>query len=219
MHLVWTLFFLLFAFNVQAFERDIIPHAPLESYNITASDTHQFVWFRVAKVGTRSILKILLDHQVPLSINDYRVPFDPRKYKEYFKFAFVRNPWERVVSCYLNKVAARAHPRFKECYGKSFDYFVEFIQKQDLETADVHIRLQSRLIPLEHIDFVGRMESFLDDLGYILNLIGLPHVEIPHQNATPHEHYSRYYTEKTKKTIGRLYKEDIKNFGYEFEAQ
>lgn len=185
-------------------------------YNITASDTHKFVWFRVAKAGTRSILRILQEN-TKLSVDAYGIPFRPSRYADYFKFAFVRNPWDRVVSTYCNKVLTRKHLPFQACYGKSFDYFVDFIDKQDLVNTDVHIMLQTKLIPLNFVDFIGRFEQFTDDLQVVLQVIGLEGIDIPHINASTHSHYSHYYSERTKKIIGKKYKADIDAFDYAFE--
>lgn len=185
-------------------------------YNITASDSHNFVWFRVAKVGTRSILEILQE-RTQLSINNYGVPFNPARFKDHFKFAFVRNPWDRVVSTYCNMILTRKHKFYQQCFGKDFSYFVDFINKRDLTDIDVHIMLQSKLIPLESVDFIGRFERFDEDLRLVLQVLGLDDVAIPHKNASAHPHYSRYYSEKTKKIIAKKYKADIEAFGYVFE--
>lgn len=191
---------------------------PMRNYNITASDTHQFVWFRTAKVGTRTILEIL-EKNVPLSTNNFKVIYNPNDYKGYFKFAFVRNPWDRVVSCYCNKVLSKCHHAFRECFDKDFDYFVDFIDKQDLSVADAHIRLQTTLMPLHDLDFIGRLETFSEDLSYVLSVIGLEHIKIGHKNSSQHQHYSHYYTPRTIKIIAKKYKSDIKAFGYQFESQ
>lgn len=187
-----------------------------QCYNITASDTHNFVWFRVAKVGTRTILKILQDN-TSLTLNGYGQVFDKVRYKDHFKFAFVRNPWDRVVSAYHNKILTKNYPPFKQCYDKDFAYFVEFIRKSNVESGDPHIQLQTRLIPVKQLDFLGRYETFEEDLTTVLYTIGLGHVRIPHVNSTSHRHYSEYYTEHTKQVIAKVYREDIEAFGYTFE--
>lgn len=185
-------------------------------YNITASESHKFVWFRVAKVATRTILSIF-ENQIPLSINGYSIPYNSKDYKDYFKFAFVRNPWSRVVSCYFNKVATKCHPAFSECFDKDFAYFVSFIDRTDLANCDAHIKLQTRLFPVNELDFIGRLETFDADIKYVLNMLNIENVPIAHKNASKHEHYSHYYTEATKNIIARKYKADIAAFGYKFE--
>lgn len=193
--------------------------AKLSSYNLTISDSHRFVWFRVAKVGTRSILYVLNEHHVPLDVNDYEILYNPKDYQGYFKFAFVRNPWDRVVSAYCNKVLTKGHPAFKECFDKGFEYFVDFIASKDLRHADAHIRLQTSLIPVDEMDFIGRLENFDEDLNHVMEKIGIEEVAIPRNNPSEHEHYSHYYTARTKRIIAEKYKRDIKVFGYKFDQQ
>src|SRR5262245_19376649 len=83
----------------------IIPSAG--PYNLTVSHERKFVWFRVAKVGTRTILNHFLDRGVRLDAEHASdVHYPPRAYADYFKFAFVRNPWDRLVSCWADKVVA-----------------------------------------------------------------------------------------------------------------
>lgn len=191
---------------------------PIPRYNITASQTHKFVWFRVAKVGTRTILSIL-QKNVPLTINDYSVPYNSKDYEDFFKFAFVRNPWSRVVSCYCNKVLTKCHPAFEECYDKDFAYFVDFINRIDVANCDPHIKLQTRLFPINELDFIGRLETFSEDLQHVLSMLNINDIPMEHKNSSKHEHYSHYYTERTKKIIAKKYKADIKAFNYQFEYE
>ena len=128
-------------------------------------------------------------------------------------------PGTGSCSCYLNKVVTEDHAPFSKCFQKSFDDFVDFIARQNLAWADVHIRLQVKLFPADQVDFIGRFEYFEDDLRTILKKIGIAPFEIPHRNATSHEHYSRYYTKRTPDIIARKYKADIETFGYQFESQ
>jgi len=185
-------------------------------YNITASDKHQFIWFRVAKVGTRSILEIL-HNRTELSISGYNIPFKAHESNDYFKFAFVRNPWDRVVSCYHKQVLPKFNPHYQKCFDKDFDFFVDFIDSQDLSACDIHIKLQTTLIPIQEVDFIGRFERFAEDLRYVLDRIGMTDAQIVHKNRSEHKHYSAYYTKRTKRIIAKKYKKDIQAFSYTFE--
>lgn len=190
----------------------------LPRYNITASSSNKFVWFRVAKVGTRSILQILRG-QGKISLDGYGIPFNPKRYQDYYKFAFVRNPWDRVVSTYCSKVITRKHQPFKTCFGKSFEYFVDFINSQNISSCDAHIMLQTKLLPLAYVNFIGKMENFDADLHAVLDRIGLEYPQIPHRNPSDHAHYSHFYTKRTKDIVAKKYKDDIVNFGYQFELE
>lgn len=216
-----TLFFLGIVFQTHANEIECplsLRRGTPEQYNITASHANKFVWFRVAKVGTRTILSIL-EKKFPLSINGYLVPYNSKEFEGFFKFAFVRNPWSRVVSCYCNKILTKCHPAFAECFDKDFDYFVDYIDRSDITVGDPHIKLQVKLFPIKELDFIGRLETFSEDLKYVLTMLNIGDVPEEHKNASQHEHYSRYYNEKTKNIIAKKYKADIKAFGYKFEYE
>lgn len=191
-------------------------HVEAKAYFLTYSDEKKFVWFRVAKTGTRTTYNLLLNHINDLTHLSHGTKFHPNKFRNYFKFSFVRNPWARIVSCYVNK--SQNHFRYKECWGKDFDFFVDFIERQDLRTADRHIRLQTELIPVNELDFIGRLENFAEDLKYVTSVIGIKDYVLEHRNKSSHKHYREYYTPRTRKIIARKYKKDIETFGYFFEV-
>ena len=75
------------------------------------SRKHRLIYIYIPKVACSSLKKSLLPlfdlednldpHQAPFpKIPDWRIISQ----KEYFTFAFVRNPWDRLVSCYRDKI-------------------------------------------------------------------------------------------------------------------
>ena len=148
--------------------------------------------------------------------------FDERmeeKFKEYFVFGFVRNPWDRVVSLYMRKEGIVLREKM------SFEEFVDWIQFSSATC----------IFPLPHkyqldwfrgnngeilADFIGRFENLEEDWKYVANKIGVCDT-LPQKNSNPHKpkkHYSTYYTPKTKQIIEEKFKEDIEYFGYSFEG-
>ena len=50
----------------------------------------RYIWFRVAKCGTRSTLALLREVSTKFEIEqDFGVSYDPSRYLDYYKFAFV----------------------------------------------------------------------------------------------------------------------------------
>jgi len=198
---------------------------PSESgYNVTASHDHKFIWFRVAKVGTRTILKHLRDNNVILDVEHASdVHYPMKSYQGYYKFAFVRNPWDRLVSCWHNKVLKENYFQFAErerAVVSEFGEFVRFAESLDLDNADRHLRCQVSLINLNDIDYLGRLETFESDLQNITDYLGLPSRVIEPKNVSlKKQAYQSYYTPDLVNRVSRLYRKDIQVFGYKYEQE
>ncbi len=220
------------------------------------SHTHKFIYFPIPKVANSSV-RAFLGKQILcedyLSLNDdltymHRLPFerikikDVEKYDDYFKFTFVRNPYSRIVSCYVDKIlkefdetgdihfraARRYYPDFysKLRPGMSFYQFVKVISKIPDEYSDVHFISQHKLLSKDlkkaninniPIDFYGRFEDFDHDFSRIFNYIGLKFRNTPHfKKRTYKKDYKFFYRQKTVELIKNRYKEDLKLFNYDF---
>ncbi|MBB5517906.1 sulfotransferase family protein [Amphiplicatus metriothermophilus] len=199
-----------------------VPFLPsARRYNISLSHERKFLWFRVAKVGTRTIVRCLRQGGVLRRRGpDSNLHYAPNLYRDYFKFAFVRNPWDRLISCWLDKVVRSnafglAPDALERC--RRLDGFLDHVAGLDLQACDRHLALQSSLIDLNNVDFIGRMERFEDDLRTVLARIGVEHVEIGRANATDERQpYAAYYDAAAREKAFRLYEKDIRLFGYDF---
>jgi hypothetical protein len=187
-------------------------------YNLTVSDDPPFVWYRVAKVGTRTIHRHLAAHAALRLNHPYQVRLPRAGHRGHFHFAFVRNPWDRLVSCWQDKVLARDYfalgPGRPEI--RRLPEFLEYVARLDLDKCDPHLRRQTALIDLDRVDFIGRFERFEDDFATVCRRLGIPET-FGHHNPTDHEEYSVYYDDGTAETVGRLYEPDVRLFGYRFE--
>lgn len=190
---------------------------------LTGSDQHRILWFRIAKNGTRSIAALLRE-EIGKDLNldptaGHSTRYCKRKYRDYYKFTFVRNPWARAVSCYFNKVIVK-NKMFKECQKMSFEEWIDWLACQDLRRVNLHCRPQSYFFPPNvKFDFIGRLENFEEDLCELMSHLGITIDCVPHNNKSDHEHYSHYYNDRTREMVRKIYAEDIARFGYEFEEE
>ena len=152
-------------------------------------------------------------------------------YTEYWKFAFVRNPWDRLLSCYSEKIREDGD---KENFTAgvsnillpfgvfrstmSFEEFARTAVAIADDIADPHWRSQntfacqgSRL----WVDFVGRFESVERDFQLVCQRIGTDCV-LPHLLRSDHKIYRECYSDALCDLVARRYRRDIDMFGYQF---
>jgi hypothetical protein len=162
-------------------------------------------------------------HSITETISERRI-YDP---ENYFKFAFVRNPWDRVVSEYLymkNNAGCACRGNIRKI-PKSFEEYVVGNFKCSWRN---HVAEQYKFIYNSReelmVDFLGRFENFEEDLNKLLKKLGIQNRKnIPYvnQTRTPKQRiikpYWMYYNKETKKIIEQKFEKDIKLFGYTFD--
>lgn len=134
---------------------------------------------------------------------------------QWYKFAFVRNPWDRLVSvfCFMNRGN-------RDCGLERFRSFVSWaatvIAKRDHLVGDYcHLRPQVEF-SINELDYLGRFENLEADLRKIFSHVGLPIDEIPHEHQTKRKRYVDYYDSETEQQVADLYADDIESLGYRF---
>ncbi|MEZ5146215.1 MAG: sulfotransferase family 2 domain-containing protein [Bacteroidales bacterium] len=182
-------------------------------YQMTWSKEAAYTFFLIQKTGISSMLRVLRD-ETEIDFDEKTAIYFKSQHQNHFKFCFIRNPWDRLVSCYSNKVLRKK--LYPECWGKDFSYFIHFLTRQHLPTADGHIRLQTSSFPVNDIDFIGRFENFSDDFDFIINDKLKLNRNPVKKNQSRHAHYTQYYSNKTRRMVEKLYKEDIKLGNYRF---
>lgn len=122
----------------------------------------------------------------------------------YFKFAFVRNPWDRLVSAYLNKFVDPlkrtgynvpiAQEVIKDFYLKrgespqywksiTFNHFIEYLMDKSDADVDGHWRSQHHFLGNVDFDFIGRFESIREDCQYLSRKLQVS-IDLPKNNQS-----------------------------------
>ena len=138
------------------------------------------------------------------------------QFNNYFKFGFVRNPWDRVVSLYERQEALELRNKM------SFEEFVDWIQYSSatcVHSSPHRYQLDWFVDPNGKVlaDFIGRFERLEQDWRIVANKLGIKR-SLPHSRPNLRErHYREYYNNKTRAIIEDRFRVDIEHFDYRFE--
>lgn len=185
------------------------------------------VFIHIPKCGGMSIREYIFKTtnvfygQIPISLQNK------------FKFAFIRNPYDRIVSAWKMFATGTDRGLPSKAFSTSVDVskfedflkiaiddsigyqpnttFVEFIRHHTIPMTHQYWLLDSA-------NFIGRMESYEEDLKKIFNRLSI-NIPIAHRNKSSHNHYSSYYTDETFELVSKFYEEDLKRFNYKFKKE
>jgi hypothetical protein len=147
--------------------------------------------------------------------------FGDELFQSYFKFAFVRNPWDWQVSMYHFILKETAHIHHQKVKNLSFAEYVRWMIVEQKPFARGATRFQKEMLCNEQgemlVDFVGRYENLADDFAYVCKVLNLQ-TAMPYLNKSQHRSYQSYYDAETRNLIAEHCKEDIDLFGYDFDG-
>lgn len=150
-------------------------------YYLSFDSEHKALWFRMAKVASRTIDQHLREGCRPGGYwYGSRVGYAPSFYKDWYKFAFVRHPVDRLLSAWRDKVCDRNMFGFSESElhrMRSLEHFLGWLEKQDVENCDEHLMAQHRLVDLDRMDMIGKFERFDQDFAIVARKLGIAYQE------------------------------------------
>ncbi len=204
------------------------------------SHQHRFVFAAIPKTGTHSVRQALREHlsaddleQVGLFVNK-RFPFEELAaikhghitleqirpflgedaFADYFKFAFVRNPFDRFVS--YCAFMTRADGAFL----KNPQQVMRYILFQARPQQHVLFQPQHTFVTdddgLMLADQVGRVEDMQGSYDAICQRIGIPTEPLKQVNSSRRGSYRDYYDQELIDGVAEFYRRDLELFGYEF---
>lgn len=215
-------------------EKNIKKYNPEQSLNpifqssIAVLDYYQCIFIHIPKNAGLSICYTLFGNTggSHRKIMDYKKIFSPSTFKKYYKFTFVRNPWDRLVSTYFflkkggltekDKIWADLNISTYSC----FEDFVNNWLNEDNISKSLHFQHQYVFLEDENgnlpIDFIGRFENIEKDFLIISEKLGIDR-ELKKSNSSERNiDYRSYYNDETRRKVLKVYKKDICLFNYNF---
>lgn len=204
------------------------------------SALHKFIFVAIPKTGTHSVRQALREHMGPsdleqvglfvqkrfpipelaqlqhghLSLQQIRPYMRPEEWQSFFKFAFVRNPFDRFISycAFMTRETGR------------FERDPKQVMRHFLFEAPPHEHL---LFKPQHsfvtdadgqllADEVGRVERMQESYDEIAQRIGIASRPLERVNATERHDYRDYYDQQLIDGVAQLYARDLELFGYQF---
>lgn len=205
------------------------------------SHRHRFLFFAIPKTGTHSVRQALRAHLGPedmeqvglfvkkrlpyreldgishghLSVRQIKPLIGAETFASYFKFAFVRNPFDRFVSyCAFMSRESGEFERAPTAFMKHVIY--------NLRPVDHVLFVPQYLFLVDEqgqlaLDFVARTEDMQGSYDAICARLGLPGQPLERVNASRHRPYWTYYDDELVSLVSGIYRYDLELFNYRFE--
>jgi len=167
---------------------------------------------------------------------------------EFYKFKVVRNPYSRAVSSYIHTMRwPEMHAPIQNVMKRrnaniSFNQFLDFLSRIDLDSCDPHYRLQKKefegkikncfqeIVKLENLEEGIKRVNKAGNFGFDLTGLSSSHHIDKNENLKGEfmnkrwrsikssiPSYKHFYNTETLDKVGKLYKEDLEEYNYNYE--
>ena len=206
------------------------------------SHRHRFMFFAVPRTGTHAVREALSDClgdedwqqqsltervrlPIPalarvghghLTLRQVRTHLPETVCRDYFKFGFVRNPYDRFVS-----VCAMLNRRNPDYPGRETAFMKRAIQVPRFRARALVRPQRDMLVDAGGalgMDFIGQFEDLQRSFGEACRRIGIPERSLARSNATDHRDYTTYYDDELLSLVNDFYREDFDSLGYEISV-
>ena len=209
------------------------------------SHQHHFIFVHVWKTGGNSIRKCLepfsedlfpkqeslfrsffkqlgtMEKSNPAKIDQHitfkelRTIIGAEDFKKYFKFAFVRNPLDLLVS-YYHFIVQHENKHPQKDYIRSLKTFEDYVKWSE---ENEMIKLSQKRFVVDEsgdllADYLGRFEKMQESFHEITGHIGIKMRTLPILNSSNHDHYLAYYNSSTESIVRSVLSEDFALFNY-----
>ncbi len=135
---------------------------------------------------------------------------------KFFKFTFVRNPWDYAVTTFYNR-KYQTIKRWPKVKDYSFENFIRTYSPNKFQFGGFDSQYQFT----ERSDFIGKYENLEKDIAFVCKRIGIKNLKLDHYRKTKikKEKLWNLYNKESIDYIGKIFAKDIKRFDYDFPAK
>lgn len=195
------------------------------NYLLETYKNQDYLFIHINKTGGSSVSLALGEkEQTHLSAATIMNFIGHQNFKEKFSFAFVRNPYDRVVSQYHYRLQTNQTNIKAENMGFE-DWITKTYVEKDPRYFNYPLMFQPQLDWISDyedkllIDFIGKFEQINEDFKHICKQIGKGNLALPHHRKSKRKKtYQDYYSAETKRIISKVFEKDLDYFKYTFES-
>lgn len=201
----------------------------------------KFLYIRTAKCASTSLIKAFKNNSIrlevakkfkqhPLSTDPNHIPIQVFKelmnkdnYNNYYKFSFVRNPFDRMISAYFfaQKWAkgrgAKKTLTWEELNVIKNMSFSSWLINLTKNLNGSQIKYSSQYDFTKGCNFIGKVENLNQDFKTILTDLNIKkNIKVRKLNPTKRKQYRKYYNKEDRLLVEKLFEKDISYFNYDF---
>lgn len=196
-------------------------------FSLKPYDENQCIFIHITKTAGTSVATGLFGY-LPYHYTaiDYRVIYGRKTFDQYYKFAFVRNPWDRLYSAYRYLKSGGWNQDDKLWTERNLgeiNSFSEFVKTWVCEKnicKHRHFWPQHQFICDEKkrllVDHLAYFETLTADFNEICSILNID-TQLARHNTNPGNDYRDAYDDVSRKIVANVYASDIELFGYDFD--
>jgi hypothetical protein len=170
----------------------------------------KIVWSRIPKNASTSMVHSM----IPRLDSDGYVPKDMIDLENKFIFCVCRNPYDRLVSAWRNRLHEMRVSWNENFVGLSFPQFVLRLEDMDHKDMDYHFRPQYTFVQHLDIDYVARFETVQKDWDYLSTLSDRFGPLKHDKRSRRKKDWREYYTPELIQIVQRVFARDFEIFEY-----
>ena len=205
------------------------------------SHKHKYIFVHIPKTGGISIRRALEKSDATLSkythqsIRTIQPTLTPEQFTSYYKFGFVRNPWDRLYSMYRynNKIILH-HKKLQYYNSHGLDLYVlpfkDWLFGETWNSWDPNKTITLPNQKLEQlyfltdndnqiiVDYIARFENIISEFNIICNTVAIKqHKLIKENQSGPRINYRKQYDNEMIDFVYKYHTHDITQFNYHFK--